>query len=51
VRPRRVTPGRLLFLALFVAFVFLLLPRHLRISNYSVHLRPGWEPYLPYLFG
>jgi hypothetical protein len=40
-----------LLLALVVLFVFLLVPRHFRISGYTVHLRPGWAPYLPYIFG
>jgi hypothetical protein len=51
VRSRRVTPGGVLLLALLVAFVILLLPRHVRIQGHGVHLRPGWAPYLPYIFG
>jgi hypothetical protein len=51
VQSRRVTPGRLVLLALVAVFVFLALPRHVHISGYSFHLRPGWEPYVPYMLG
>jgi hypothetical protein len=43
------TPGRVLFIALLVVFVFFLVPGHVKIGSY--HILPGWAPYLPYVFG
>jgi hypothetical protein len=42
-------PGSVLFIALVVLFLVLLVPRHVKIGSY--HIRPGWAPYLPYIFG